>query len=207
MGNYLALLPSITIHYSLAIVRLTAWTYLQYMNYRVHNPKALLKSGIFTAVAVLALATAAIAADELPEAPSSSIHTVTPMIAAAATTSAPRAVTVTPEVRPVVNTTFLALAVISTGSTFADSYTTLWARQNWLSGKKGVCNEEVESAYLYGTHPTVGRAYAVASVKSVGAVAVAYYARKHHNRFWSLPLVANSVISMQGVSQNMMTCN
>jgi len=97
--------------------------------------------------------------------------------------------------------------VISTGSAFADSYTTLWARQNWLAGKKGVCNEEVESAYLYGTHPTVGRAYAVASVKSVGAVAVAYYARKHHNRFWSAPLVANSIIGVQGVSQNFVMCN
>jgi hypothetical protein len=177
------------------------------MNYRTHNPKVLLKSGIFTAFTVLALATAAVAGDELPEAPSSSIRTVTPMIAVAATTAAPRVVTVTPEVRPVVNTTFVALAIVSTGSTFADSFTTLWARQNWLAGKKGVCNEEVESAYLYGTHPTVGRAYAVASVKSAGALAVAYYARKHHNRFWSLPLVANSVISMQGVSQNMVACN
>ena len=207
MGNYRLLLAAITIHYSLAIVRLTAWTYLRYMNYRTHNTKALLKSGIFTAVTVLALVTAALAGDELPEAPSSVLRTGTPMIAAAVTTSAPRQVTVTPEEKPVVNTTFLALAIVSTGSTFADSYTTLWARQNWLSGKKGVCNEEVESAYLYGTHPTVGRTYAVASVKSVGSLAVSYYARKHHNRFWSLPLVANSVISMQGVSQNMVMCN
>jgi hypothetical protein len=176
------------------------------MNYGTHNTTALLKSGIFTAVTVLALVTAALAGDELPDAPSSVIHTATPMIAAVATTSAPRKVTVTAEEQPVVNKTFLALAVVSTGATFADSYTTLWARDNWLSGKKGVCNEEVESAYLYGTHPTVGRAYAVASIKSAGALAVAYYARKHHNRFWSLPLVANSVISMQGVTQNIIEC-
>ncbi len=65
-----------------------------------------------------------------------------------------------------VDKTFVGLALISTGATFADSYTTLFARQNWLAGKKGVCNMEVQSAYLYGTHPTVARAYAVASVKS-----------------------------------------
>ncbi len=102
---------------------------------------------------------------------------------------------------------FLALAVISTGSTFSDSYTTLFARENWLAGKKGVCNMEVESAYLYGTHPTVARAYAVASAKSAGSILAAYYLHKHHSKFWSLPLVANSVVSLQGVTQNMVNCN
>ena len=102
---------------------------------------------------------------------------------------------------------FVTLFLISTGSTFADSYTTLFARQNWLAGKKGACNIEVESPYLYGTHPTVGRVYAVASMKSAGALMAAYYLRKHHSRFWSVPLVANSIIGLQGVSQNMMACN
>ena len=102
---------------------------------------------------------------------------------------------------------FVGLALISTGSAFADSYTTLFARENWLAGKKGVCNVEVQSAYLYGTHPTVPRAYAVASVKSAASIFAAYYLRKHHNKFWSLPLVSNSVISLQGVTQNMMSCN
>jgi hypothetical protein len=97
--------------------------------------------------------------------------------------------------------------VISTGSTFADSYTTLFAQQNWLGGKKGVCNVEVQSAYLYGTHPTMGRAYAVASIKSATSLVAAYYMRKHHSRFWSLPLIGNSAISLQGVTQNMMACN
>jgi hypothetical protein len=31
--------------------------------------------------------------------------------------------------------------------------------------------------------------------------------RKHHSRLWSLPLVANSIISLQGVGQNMAACN
>ena len=66
---------------------------------------------------------------------------------------------------------------------------------------------EVESAYLYGTHPTVGRAYAVASAKSAGSIFAAYYLRKHHSRFWSLPLFANSAMSLQGVTQNMIACN
>jgi hypothetical protein len=107
----------------------------------------------------------------------------------------------------VVDKKFLSLAVISTGTTFADSYTTLFARENWLAHKQGVCNAEVESAYLYGTHPTVARTYAVASVKSAGAIFAAYYFRKHHSKLWSLPLIANSVIGAQGVAQNMVNCN
>ena len=106
-----------------------------------------------------------------------------------------------------VDKTFVGLALVSTGATFADSYTTLFARQNWLGGKKGVCNIEVQSTYLYGTHPTVGRTYAVASVKSLSSVLSAYYLRKHHKKFWSAPLVVNSIISLQGVAQNMAACN
>jgi len=113
----------------------------------------------------------------------------------------------TAEARPTIDKRFVALSVISTGSTFADSYTTLFARQNWLAGKKGVCNAEVQSAYLYGTHPDVGRAYGVAVAKSVGTVAASYYLRKHHSKLWALPLLANSVISLQGTSQNLVACN
>jgi hypothetical protein len=161
-------------------------------------------STLRTALAVLAMVTISMAA-ELPEAPSSVMGNA-PMIEVATPVQAPKVVAANPEVK-LVDKTFAGLAIISTGSTFADSYTTLFARQNWLAGKKGVCNVEVQSAYLYGTHPTVGRAYAVASVKSVGSVVAAYYLRKHHNKFWSLPLVANSVMSLQGVGQNMATCN
>jgi hypothetical protein len=150
------------------------------------------------------------AAKELPEAPSSTLRVSSsktlgepvPALAVALTpVAAPK-----PEA-PVFDKKFLSLAVISTGSTFADSYTTLFARQNWLAGKQGVCNMETESAYLYGTHPTVGRTYAVASVKSAGSLFAAYYLRKHHSKLWSLPLVANSIMSLQGVGQNMANCN
>jgi len=156
-----------------------------------------------TIFAVLALATISMAA-ELPEAPSSVIRTDAPMIEA--TASAPRILAASREVK-LIDKTFVSLAIVSTGSTFADSYTTLFARQNWLAGKTGVCNVEVQSAYLYGTHPTVGRAYAVATVKSVGSLAASYYLRQHHNRFWSLPLIGNTIMSLQGVSQNMAACN
>jgi len=143
------------------------------------------------------------AAKELPDAPSTVVASEAYIIES----PLPSQKMVKPaETRPV-DTKFVALALISTGSTFADSYTTLFARENWLAGKKGVCNVEVQSAYLYGTHPTVGRAYAVASAKSAASIFASYYLRKHHNKFWSLPLVANSVISLQGVTQNMMSCN
>jgi hypothetical protein len=156
---------------------------------------------LFTAVAVISLATTVQAA-ELPEAPSSVIRANAPVIDAPTRVSVPQIGEVGP-----VDAKFVSLALISTTSTFADSYTTLFARQNWLARRPGVCNVEVQSPYLYGTHPTVGRAYAVASAKSAGSVFAAYYLRKHHNRFWSLPLFANTAISLQGVTQNMIACN
>ena len=152
------------------------------------------------------------AAKELPEAPSSTLRTGTaialgepvpaPMAVVAATpVSAPKA-----EAK-LIDAKFLSLAIVSTGSTFADSYTTLFARENWLAGKQGVCNIETESPYLYGTHPTVGRTYAVAVVKSAGSAFASYYLRHHHSKLWSLPLLANSVMSLQGVGQNLANCN
>jgi hypothetical protein len=143
------------------------------------------------------------AAKEIPDAPSSSALAVkSSELSAPALVTTPRLA----KTRPL-DTKFVSLAIISTGSAFADSYTTLFARQNWLAGKKGVCNVEVESAYLYGTHPTGARSYAVASVKSITAAAAAWYLRKHHRKLWSFPLAANAVISLQGVTQNMITCN
>src|SRR5580698_7022700 len=109
--------------------------------------RTFLKSIVLTVGAVAALATISPAA-ELPAAPSSVIRLNVAVTAAPVSVSAPR---------------------IAETSTLADSYTTLFARENWLAGKKGVCNAEVDSAYLYGTHPTVARAYAVASAKSAGA--------------------------------------
>jgi hypothetical protein len=157
-------------------------------------------------LSILALSSVS-SAKELPDAPSAVLNSSSsvafePVVETTTTVQAPKFA----EKKPI-DLKFASLAFISTTSTFADSYTTLFARENWLAGRKGVCNEEVESAYLYGTHPTVSRAYAVASVKSVGSIAAAYYMRKHHSRFWSMPLVANSIISLQGVTQNMINCN
>ena len=168
--------------------------------------RTILKSTLVAAIAVVALTPFAAAA-ELPEAPSSVAFEAVPMIEVS-TSSTPVQVSFPKmaEVKPIDNK-FIALAIVSSGSTFADSYTTLFARENWLAGKTGVCNAEVSSAYLYGTHPTVARTYAVASVKSAGSIFAAYYLRKHHSKFWSLPLVANSVASLGGVTQNMRMCN
>jgi hypothetical protein len=168
--------------------------------------EGLMKSTLLSVLATLMLigtCTAKELPDALPNAPSSSMMPGAFMVEAAVRVPA---ITQVVEAKPI-DAKFISLALISTGSTFADSYTTLFARQNWLAGKKGVCNMEVESAYLYGTHPTVGRAYAVASAKSAGSILAAYYLRKHHSRFWSAPLVANSIISLQGVTQNMIACN
>jgi hypothetical protein len=169
------------------------------------TPTTLVRFTVCTAFTVLAMVALSPAA-ELPEAPRTVIPTNVAMIVVIVPIQRPKIGVIRAESKPI-DMKFASLALISTGSTFADSYTTLFARENWLAGKKGVCNVEVECAYLYGTHPTVGRAYAVASVKSVGSMAAAYYLRKHHNRFWSLALVANSIVSLQGVGQNMATCN
>jgi len=158
---------------------------------------------IFALVFSISILTGICAAKELPNAPSA-VANAEPYVVE---TTSPVAAAPKMAETKIVDGKFMALAVISTGSTFADSYTTLFARENFLAGKTNVCNMETQSAYLYGTHPTVGRAYAVASIKSASSLFAAYYMRKHHNRFWSLPLVANSVIGLQGVSQNMRACN
>ena len=165
-----------------------------------------MKSTLSSLLLILVLV-AISSAKELPSAPSSVARPNDSAIEVAARVSAPNSVQIKTVESKTIDKKFISLAVISTGSTFADSYTTLFARQNWLAGKKGVCNVEVQSAYLYGTHPTAGRAYAVASVKSVGSVLAAYYLRKRHSKLWSLPLVANSILSLQGTTQNMIACN
>jgi hypothetical protein len=165
-----------------------------------------MKSALASLLTVFVLV-AMSSAKELPSAPSSVARPNDSAIEITTLVSAPRTVEIKTVESKIVDKKFLSLAVISTGSTFADSYTTLFARQNWLAGKKGVCNVEVQSAYLYGTHPTVARAYAVASVKSVGSVLASYYLRKHHSKLWSLPLIANSIMSLQGTTQNMIACN
>jgi len=170
------------------------------------KPTTLMRSALRTAFAVLAMVAISMAA-ELPEAPSSVIRMSNSAIIEATVPIQDSKIAVASSEVKVIDKTFVSLALVSTGSTLADSYTTLFARQNWLAAKKGVCNVEVQSAYLYGTHPTVGRVYAVASVKSFGSVFAAYYLRKRHSKFWSVPLVANSVISLQGVGQNMAACN
>lgn len=142
-------------------------------------------------------------AKELPNAPSATPNPEGVAYVESSSSVRPQIV----EPTKTVDVKFLSLAVVSTGSSFADSYTTLFARENWLAGKTNVCNVEVESAYLYGTHPTVGRAYAVASAKSAASIFAAYYLRKHHSKLWSLPLIANSAIGLQGVTQNMRACN
>ncbi|HEY1676596.1 MAG TPA: hypothetical protein VGG04_02715 [Candidatus Sulfotelmatobacter sp.] len=164
-----------------------------------------MKKALSCVYVLLMLAGTSLAA-ELPDAPSSVVVAITPAIMVAATPATRLAPKASTEIK-VVDTKFIALAIVSTGSTFADSYTTLFARENWLAGKTNVCNAEIQSAYLYGTHPTVARAYAVASVKSVGSIAASYYLRKHHNKFWSAPLIVNTIIGLEGTTQNLAACN
>ena len=201
------------LQHGLAMVRFPHGAYSRLMMHRAKtltfgarsrkgNPP--MKKALSCLYVLLVLAGTSLAAD-LPEAPSS-VMAANPAIEVSAAV-APKAFAKTRVESKIVDKRFISLAVISTGSTFADSYTTLFARENWLAGKKGVCNAEVQSAYLYGTHPTVGRAYAVASVKSVSSIAASYYLRKHHSKLWSLPLVANSLLSLQGTTQNMVMCN
>jgi hypothetical protein len=110
----------------------------------------------------------------------------------------------------IVDKKFMVLTALSAGGTFADSYTTTWAIQNWKNtppGQSRSCNVESESPWLYGAHPTVGRAYAVAAGKTIGATVAAYYLKKLHSRLWSLPMAINAGLSIQGMSHNLATCN
>jgi hypothetical protein len=156
---------------------------------------------------IILTSVAPLAAGDLPDAPSNVMSaTPAPAIAISPPITQSKGHQERVEKR-IIDKTFVTLAVISTGSAFSDSYTTLFARENWLAGKQNVCNVEAQSPYLYGTHPTVARTYAVASVKSAGSIAASYFLRKHHSKLWSLPLIANSVFSLQGTTQNMIVCN
>src|SRR4029077_16576922 len=166
------------------------------------TPEALMKSTLLSVLAVLVLIGTS-TAKELPDAPSEVMMPGSFMVQSAAQIPTVPKVA---ETKPI-DGKFISLAIVSMGSTFADSYTTLFARQNWLAKKQNVCNMESESPYLYGRHPTVPRAYLVASGKSVGSVAAAYYLRKRHLKWWSLPLMVNAALSLQGVTQNLKTCN
>ena len=219
-------LPPVTkFRYGLAIVQCLSHTYSRtmmcYTTSAIFKPSCttrlfpsmecqkgakLMKSTLASILTVFVLV-ATSSAKELPSAPSSVAIPNDSAIEVATRVYAPNPLVIKTVESKTIDKKFIGLAVISTGSTFADSYTTLFARQNWLAGKKGVCNAEVQSAYLYGTHPTVGRAYAVASLKSVGSMVASYYLRKHHSKLWSLPLVANSILSLQGTTQNMIACN
>jgi len=162
---------------------------------------------LVTHLTVLLMAGAVFAsAENLPDTPSAARDVENPLMAVAVV-SPVKPVTEAPKPARIFDKKFLALAAVSTASTFADSYTTLFATQNWRAGKTNVCNMETESAFLYGTHPTPGRAYTVAAVKSAGTIALSYYLRKHHRKFWSIPLFANTALSLQGVSRNMVLCN
>jgi hypothetical protein len=214
-----------SVHHGLAMVRLRPLAYSQTMKQdsktvetgsqtqqnwlasgaRLRKGDNLMKRALTLVFVLLALAATSVAGD-LPEAPSS-VMSADPAIEIAVPASKPQTTQTARVETKIADKKFIALAVISGGSTFADSYTTLFARENWLAGKKNVCNVEVQSAYLYGTHPTVARAYAVASAKTVGSIAAAYYLRKHHSKFWSFPLIANSIVSLQGTTQNMIACN
>jgi hypothetical protein len=155
---------------------------------------------------LLVISAATVSAEELPASPSAARNTLTPLVAAAVV---PPTQSTPPILQPVrlLDKKFLSLAIISTASIFADSYTTIWAGQNWRAGKQNVCNVESESPYLYGLHPTAVRSYLVGAGKSVGTVALSYYLRKHHSRFWSLPFIATSGFSLEGASHNLVICN
>ena len=141
--------------------------------------------------------------ENLPDAPSSILSSNAAIAVALPSTSIVRTGV---EHKQVVDRKFLSLAALSTASTFADSFTTLWATDNWKHGRTGVCNVEAQSPWLYGTHPTAARAYSVAAFKSAGSIFSSYMMKKHSSRFWSVPMAINSAISLQGMSQNLAMC-
>lgn len=158
------------------------------------------------AVSLLLVLSSSALAQMLPDAPSSAKldATLFPLVAVH---NPDRRPVDTPEQIRLTDRKFLTLAALSTAATFADSFTTTWARQNWLAGKQGVCNMESESAFLYGLHPTPSRAYTVAAFKSAGTIALSHYLRKHKRKWWSAPLLANTALSLQGVGRNLAMCN
>jgi hypothetical protein len=158
---------------------------------------------------VLMFATVSFAAENLPDSPGSMMESSSSSIRSMAVTAALVRPTPTIEEKKVVDKKFLSLTALSTAATFADSYTTTWAIQNWQNtpvGESRPCNAETQSPWLYGTHPTYARVYTVAAGKSVGSALLSYYLKKHHSRFWQLPLTINTAFSLQGMTHNVASC-
>ncbi|MBS1850408.1 MAG: hypothetical protein JST79_05820 [Acidobacteria bacterium] len=159
--------------------------------------------------AVLVMLTAVGLAENLPDSPGSMMESSSSSVRSMAVTAA--VVRPTPAIteKKVADKKFLSLTALSTAATFADSYTTTWAIQNWQNtpaGESRPCNAETQSPWLYGTHPTYARVYTVAAGKSVGSALLSYYLKKRHSRFWQLPLTVNTAFSLQGMAHNVASC-
>jgi hypothetical protein len=55
--------------------------------------------------------------------------------------------------------------------------------------------------------PDFGPGLCWSSAKGAASILAAVYLRKHPNKFWRAPLIANTIFSLQDVGQNLATCN
>lgn len=110
----------------------------------------------------------------------------------------------------VIDKQFLFLSAVATAAIFADSYTTTWIGNNYRSRGHGPCTIEGGEPQLYGLHPTVRRAYAIAGVMSGGATGVSYLAKKYLPSkvkwMWPGVFLYETSISIHGFSTNLARC-
>lgn len=142
----------------------------------------------------------------IPDAPSAllSAHAVSKVL------SSDSAAYPTSEYGRTINRQFLILSTISTSAIFADSYTTTWIGNNYRSRGPGPCTAEGGEPQLYGLHPTVRRAYAIAGAMSGGAIAVSFLAKKYLPSkvkwMWPGAFLYETSISIHGFSTNLSRC-
>lgn len=96
---------------------------------------------------------------------------------------------------------YWALTGITAGAVYGDAYTTVA-----VAGHSRNCHEG-GSPWLYGRRPTAARTYGVMSAELAIGMTGAYLLKRHHSKFWGVPLMVLSSTHGYGAVGNVgMNC-
>jgi hypothetical protein len=106
--------------------------------------------------------------------------------------------------------TFWIAATPALGITALDAVTTGGAYNRWKAAQSGSykmypCIRETSQPWLYGPHPDMSKAITIGLGKAVIFAGSSWLLRKHHSRFWALPLSGMYAASYDAIN-NAATC-
>lgn len=97
---------------------------------------------------------------------------------------------------------YWSVATVELAAIGMDAYTTT----AWINPHQGPCSYEASSPMLYGRHPEAGRVAIVMSAEAALSMGVSYLAKKHHSRFWAVPMMTLATTHAFGTAQNFRNC-